>query len=142
MPAGGNSAITGLRALQNRLIVFKDNSIHTVDTLGIDTFESHLRVNVGVQDQRTIQPYEDRLIFANKTGVWMFDGLQAVNISEEKVGSYYLQQMKQYKKEWTMCSAIFEDYYILCAYDVSGDIIVLKDCRAHSPFFFVLLHLL
>lgn len=80
--------VVGMELLANLdIALFKQNSIQQLDTQtgGVFDFVS----GVGCVSRRSIVNFRDKIIFASRNGVYVFDGTRAINISDGQIKSLY-----------------------------------------------------
>lgn len=131
IPTPKNKPIKKLSAFNNRLYVIKEDSVHSVDVLGVDRFKVDYKDDVGTIDGRSVAQYESYLLWANTDGVYQFDGNQAINISEDKIGTDWRQDLSAYAPTWTVAGAVFGDYYVVSVIDASS--VNIRTWMVHIP---------
>jgi hypothetical protein len=83
---GDGDVITCLRHLYDDLIVFKGRSIHIFRGNGIDDFSLYeLEPNIGCAGPRAATAYLNKMYFVSEEGLFEFNGVKAVNISDERI---------------------------------------------------------
>jgi len=115
---GLGSEITGLAENNNRLIVFKEGSMHRWDESSLVTVSS----TIGTPTHRSIQTIDRQTFFFHRgrvPGVYLYDGRSPVLISK-KVEAY-LQNMSStnYENVWSMADD--QKYYLWIGNVSEGD---------------------
>lgn len=88
IPSGDGDTGTGLYSLSNSLYVFQRNAIWRLYGNSPANFElRNVSNEVGLLDKRTLVEWNDVLIFLSDYGIYIFDGSNLKNISEDKVST-------------------------------------------------------
>ena len=83
---GDGDRITNLMEYQNALLVFKNRSIHVLRGTNLDDFRSEtLEHSVGCVGPFAAKEFGGYVYFVSQKGLYQFNGLRAVNISEGKI---------------------------------------------------------
>lgn len=114
-------AITKLIGLNGQLCIVKERSIlmMTVAAKRVNWRVSQ-RASVGTQDGRSVALYEDSIVFANRKGVYKFDGATLSDLSSEHIGRLWRTVTQGYDGGWDLVGTVFEDYYIVSIADEDG----------------------
>lgn len=112
---GVGPEITGLAENNNRLIVFKDSSMHRWDETSLTTISS----TIGTPAPRSIQTIDRFTFFFNRTGIYMYDGRSPVLISKKV--EEYIKNMSaaNYTSVWSIADD--KKYYCWIGNVTEGD---------------------
>lgn len=116
VPAGKGDTITGIYSFGNALFVFQRKAIYAIYGNSPANFELRNITNeTGMIDKRTLVEYEDFLVFLSDSGVYMFDGSNLKNISDNKVNSL----IDTWASKTTPVATQWDNKYLI-AYTPSG----------------------
>ena len=132
VPTGDDSNITALSSIDDKLLIFKRDSILAMQVVADPLQWSVKRVaELGTLDHRSIGRWKDGIVFANQTGVWYFNGYDMVSLSDD-IQDDYEQALRSgstgneyYSNDWRLVGEVYGDYYFLFIRD--GD----EDCGEH-----------
>lgn len=121
LPDDTASKVVGLSSLNSSLVVFKERSIFAIKIANNAPTEwvASQRAAIGTLDQRSIARWQDRLLFANRKGIYSFDGFDVRELSE-KVRDLWEPVLSKWKNSWFITGSVYENYYIVTVMDESG----------------------
>ena len=83
---GDGDRITNLMVYQDALLIFKNRSIHVLRGTNLDDFRSEtLEHNVGCTGPFAAREFGGYVYFVGQKGLYQFNGLKAINISDGKI---------------------------------------------------------
>jgi hypothetical protein len=117
-----NDRITGLANIGKYGAIFKTHSLHLIETIGKGKFDQKPRASVGTLDQRSIAKYDDKLIFAGDDGIHMFNGSDAISLTENKIDKYWRDLVADWEYQqaiegWRITGVVVDDYYMVSVYN-------------------------
>lgn len=112
--AGGIAPITALAGLQNALAIFKENELWALYGNDPTNFVLKKIADVGTWSNGSVQVYQNMVVFASRTGIMAFDGVNVTPLSPE-LGSYWQDGVKTSTKQ--MRSMIHRDHYFITVPD-------------------------
>lgn len=111
---GVNSPITGLCPAYNALLVFKENETFGIYGNTTDTFNVQKLEDDGALSAGSIQAYGGGVLWAGRTGIFFYDGVQTTNIVAGTLGNWYKDLVRVIDPtKYRMWSAIARDHYFL-----------------------------
>lgn len=117
IPAGNGDTGTGLYALGNALFVFQRRAIWAIYGNSPANFELRNITNeIGMINKRTLVEYNDVLLFLSDSGVYMFDGSNLKNISDDVVNS----TIEAWANQTSPVATLWDNKYII-GYTPGGD---------------------
>ena len=124
LPDDSASRVVGLTNLGSSLVVLKERSIFTVKIAngGPTDWVASQRAAIGTIDQRSVAQWREKLIFANRKGVYAFDGYDVQELSES-ISEIWEPIMANWSSSWFISGAVFEDYYLINILDSGGDLL-------------------
>jgi hypothetical protein len=88
IPSGKGDTGTGLYSLNNSLYIFQRRAIWRLYGNSPGNFElRNVSNEIGMIDKRTLVEWNDLLIFLSDLGVYLFDGSNLKNVSENKINT-------------------------------------------------------
>lgn len=78
---GANTPITNIVALNNGLVIFKENELWMLVGQDENSFALRKIANIGLLHAMGVQQYGDAIVFASKTGIFKFDGITLTNLT-------------------------------------------------------------
>ena len=132
-------AITGLAAVRNALLVFSTGHTDYITgsippgTQGFDMSANPLG-DVGCSDARTIDHWQDNIIFANQQGVYMTNGAAFRSLTEPPelgnlgIGAYWRSLLADYTSSWQISGGTLSDWYIITIRDDSDTLVETLAC--------------
>jgi hypothetical protein len=116
IPSGEGDLGTGLYSLNNSLYVFQRRAIWRLYGNSPANFELRNVTNeIGMIDRKTLVEWNDLLIFLSDFGVYLFDGSNLKNVSENKVNSI----IATWANKTSPCAVLWDNRYII-SYTPSG----------------------
>lgn len=137
VPSSGNqphTAIIGLVACYNSLLVLKRNEAFAIYGKSSDTFT--LR---GVGDDGTISTmsavqYQNGAVWAGYGGIYYYDGAAVQNIIENNLGDYWRTLIKDFDSEKQRAwGFVYRDHYVLFLEAVSSNVPIIKGATTTYP---------
>lgn len=124
---GVNSPIKALMPAYNALVVFKENETFGVFGSSPTQFEVRKIEDDGTLGGMSAQPYGGGVIWAGREGIHFFDGIQAENISQPKLGDFYKNLIRGFDPTtYRMWSMMMRDHYFLFIESATPNIAVIK----------------
>lgn len=137
-PARGGSetlpitqSIRAMRELDGNLVIFTRGQIHVLQiSADVNDWSRQQRASVGTVYPNSIVEYENSLIFANKEGVYRFNGYETVSLTEDAIGQFYRSKFYQQvtaaddnenPPEQVVVGFLYGDYYVLSFNSVTGE---------------------
>jgi hypothetical protein len=110
---GTNTGIRALVPTLNSLLVLKDDEAHAV-TGSYGAYTLNKIGDDGTLCGMSAAAWGGGAVWAGRTGVWMYDGLQAVNITENTLGDFYKAAIRDFgsnvDRAWAF---VHRDHYIV-----------------------------
>lgn len=117
IPSGQDDIGTALYSINGYLFVFQHNALWELSGTSPANFElRNISNEVGLISRRTLVEYDRYLIFLSSAGVYMFDGSQLVNVSNDRVSS----DINSWSNVTSPAATVWQDKYIL-SYTKSGE---------------------
>ena len=111
---GVNSPITALCPAYNALLVFKENETFGIYGNTPDTFNVQKLEDDGALSTGSVQAYGGGVLWAGRTGIFFYDGVQTTNIVAGTLGNWYKDLVRVINpQQYRMWSMIARDHYFL-----------------------------
>jgi hypothetical protein len=131
---GVNSPIKAIMPAYNALVVFKENETFGVFGSSPTQFEVRKIEDDGTLGGMSVQAYGGGVIWAGREGIHFFDGIQAENISNPKLGDYYKNMIRSFNPTThRMWSMMMRDHYFLFIENAQPNIPVIKGTSSSTP---------
>lgn len=131
---GVNSPIKALCPAYNALVVFKENETFGIFGSSPTQFEVRKIEDDGTLGGMSVQPYGGGVIWAGREGIHFFDGIQADNISNPKLGDYYKNLIRSFDPtKFRLWSMMMRDHYFLFIEDALPNRPVIKGTTSSTP---------
>jgi hypothetical protein len=131
---GVNSPIKAIVPSYNALVVFKENETFGVFGSSPTQFEVRKIEDDGTLGGMSVQAYGGGVIWAGREGIHFFDGIQAENISQPKLGDYYKNMIRSFDPtRYRMWSMMMRDHYFLFIENAQPNIPVIKGTTSSTP---------
>jgi hypothetical protein len=100
--------IRGLMASQSALLIFKEDETYGLFGTTSDTWTPRRLADDGCLSNHTVWAYQGSAIWAGKRGIYIYDGVETQNITENSLGSFYADALRAVNHEasraWAMVS--------------------------------------
>lgn len=117
IPSGKGDTGTGLYSLNNTLYVFQRRAIWRIYGNSPANFELRNVTNeIGMIDKRTLVEWGDLLVFLSDKGVYLFDGSNLKNVSENMVNN----QINTWANKTSPVATLWGNTYLLAYTPASG----------------------
>lgn len=131
---GVNAPITGLCPAYNALLVFKENETFGIYGNTTDTFNVQKLEDDGALSAGSIQAYGGGVLWAGRTGIFFYDGVQTTNIVAGTLGNWYKDLVRVIDPtKFRMWSMIARDHYLLFLEFCNPTVPVVKGTTSSSP---------
>lgn len=131
---GANSPIKAIMPAYNALVVFKENEAFGVFGSSPTQFEVRKVEDDGTLGGMSVQSFGGGVIWAGREGIHFFDGIQAENISQPKLGDYYKNMIRSFDPTtYRMWSMMERDHYFLFIESTQPNIPIIKGPISQTP---------
>lgn len=121
--------VLGLATVRNMILVFEEGQTERIrgdiipGVVGSDIVVEPL-LSIGCADPASIAVTVDYCIFANNQGIYLCDGIGAVNLAEQcGMLSYWRWKIPNYNAGWNIAGALFKDWYVFSVMDSTSLVI-------------------
>jgi hypothetical protein len=129
-----NEPIRGAQAAYNGLCVFKENETFLITGSSPSSFGVRKLEDDGVLATGSIQPYAGGVIWAGREGIHLYDGIQAENLTAQKLGDYWKNTIRTFDPtKYRMWSMVDRDHYFLFIESVAPTVAVVKGNVSTTP---------
>jgi hypothetical protein len=131
---GVNAPVTGLCPAYNALLVFKENETFGIFGNTTSTFNVQKIEDDGALSAGSIQNFGGGVLWAGRTGIFFYDGVQTTNIVAGSLGNWYKDLVRGINpKKNRMWSAMSRDHYFLFLEQASSSVPVIKGITSSTP---------
>jgi hypothetical protein len=106
--------ITGMVATSSCLLITKQDETYGVFGSDPSNFQVKKICDDGAISNMTIQPWNEGVIWAGMKGIWFWDGSEATNIIEDRIGDYYQKSLETLdpaeRSAWAM---VYKNNYVV-----------------------------
>jgi len=125
--SGVNSPITALCPAYNALIVFKENETFGIYGDTSTTFNVQKIEDDGAMSVGSVQAYGGGVLWAGRTGIYFYDGVQTTNIVAGSLGNWYKDLVRSINpRKYRMWSMMMRDHYFLFLEQANPTVPVVK----------------
>lgn len=132
--SGVQSPITGMCPAYNALVVFKENETfgifgNTESTFNVQKIEDDGTIATG-----SVQAYGGGVLWAGRTGIYFYDGVQTTNIVAGTLGNWYKDLVRVIDPtKYRMWSMMARDHYFLFLEFCNPTVPVVKGSASSTP---------
>lgn len=131
---GVNSPIKAICPAYNALVVFKENETFGVFGSSPTQFEVRKIEDDGTLGGMSVQQYGGGVIWAGREGIHFFDGIQADNLSNAKLGDYYKNMIRSFDPtKYRLWSMMMRDHYFLFIENTVPNTPIIKGSVSSTP---------
>lgn len=131
---GANTPIKSLMPAYNALLVIKDTETFGIFGTSKTTFQTRKIEDDGTLSGMSVQPYGGGVIWAGRNGVYFYDGIQATNLTEPKLGDFYKNALRSFDPaKYRMWSMVVRNHYFLFMESVATSIPIVKGLTSVTP---------
>lgn len=131
---GANSPIKAIMPAYNSLLVFKENETFGVFGASPTQFEVRKVEDDGTLGGMSVQSYGGGVIWAGREGIHFYDGIQAENVTQPKLGDYYKNMIRAFDPtKYRMWSMMIRDHYFLFIENAQPTRAVVKGAVSSTP---------
>lgn len=131
---GVNGPLKALSPAYNALLCFKDNEVFGIFGTSSSTFNVKKVEDDGVFSGMSVQSYGGGVIWAGRQGIHFYNGIQATNITQPKLGDFYKNMIRNLSPDtYRMWSMIARDHYFLHIEQVQPNVPVIKGSTSVTP---------
>lgn len=113
-PAGVATPIVAMSPTPSSLLILKESEAYALFGQSTSQFAVSPVSTDGTLSPMSVQPWNGLVVYAGRQGIYMFDGQEAVNITQESLGWYYQESVKDFDTtKHRMWSMIARDHYFL-----------------------------
>lgn len=132
--SGVNSPIKAIVPAYNSLLVFKENETFGIFGSSPTQFSVKKIDDDGTLSGMSCQPYGGGVLWAGRSGIHFFDGIQAENLTATKLGDYYKNMVRSFDPtKYRMWSMIQRDHYFLFIESATPSVGVTKGSVSVTP---------
>lgn len=132
--SGVNTPIKQLMPAYNALMVFKDTETFGIFGNTPTTFQAKKIEDDGTLSGMSVQPYGGGVIWAGRSGVHFYDGIQASNLTQTSLGDYYKTAVRSFDpNKYRMWSMLNRDHYFLFMENATPNVAVIKGTVSTTP---------
>jgi hypothetical protein len=129
-----NSPVISICPAYNSLVAFKENETFGIFGSSPSNFNVKKIDDDGTLSGMSVQSYGGGVIWAGRTGIHFFDGIQADNITADKLGDYYKNMIRSFDPTtYRMWSMMSRDHYFLFIENASPSVGVTKGTSTSTP---------
>lgn len=85
----GPSGIKALAPSESMLLVMKEEETYGISGTDVDSYQADRLLADGALSAMCVVPYENGCVWAGKKGIYLFDGRQVTNITDNNLGTFY-----------------------------------------------------
>ena len=127
-------AIRALIPTYNALLVLKDTESFAVYGSSPDSFSAKKLEDDGTLSTMSIQSYGGGAIWAGRTGIYYYDGVQVTNMTASKLGAVYENTMRTFDPtRYRMWSMLVRGHYMLHVEKINPTINITKGNVVTTP---------
>lgn len=131
---GANQPIQSLQTAYNALLIHKEAETYALYGNSPTTFNVKKLTDDGTLSGMSVQPWSGGVIWAGRNGIHFYDGIQAENIVQDKLGDYWKSSIRSFNPAtWRMYSAIVRDHYVLFIENLAPTVGVVKGTASTIP---------
>lgn len=128
------SPIMGLMAGVNSLLICKEDETFALVGQDETQFEVHKVWNDGTLSCMSMQQWRDEVIFAGRSGIYVWDGTQVSDLVVGTLGREYHNAVKNFDPTtYRMWSSVIRDHYFLFIENVTPQISVTRGASTTTP---------
>lgn len=132
--ANYSSPLTGMAPAYNALLVFKENETFGIFGNSPSTFNVQKIEDDGALNAGSIQSYGGGVLWAGRTGIFFYDGVQATNIVAGTLGNWWKELVRTVDPtKYRMWSAMARDHYFLFLEQANPTVPIVKGNVTSSP---------
>lgn len=131
-PAGVATPIVAMAPTPDSLLILKESEAYALFGQTTEQFSINPVSTDGCLSPMSVQPWNGLVIYAGRQGIYMYDGQQAINVTQQNLGWFYQSSVKNFDaSKYRMWSMIDRDHYVLFIENVTPPIPVLKGTVTH-----------
>lgn len=131
-PAGVATPIVAMAPTPASMLILKENEAYALFGQTTSQFAINPVASDGCLSPMSVQSWNGLVVYAGRQGIYMFDGQQAVNVTEQTLGWFYQSSVKGFDaSKYRMWSMIDRDHYFLFIEQVTPPVPVLKGTVSH-----------
>lgn len=128
-----SSSIRNIVPTLNSLLVLKETEAFGIFGDDDANFELRRIADDGTLSAMSVQAWNGDVLYAGRTGIWLYDGQSAENITINTLGDYYNTAVRTFDPStYRMWSALINDYYFLFIENATPNVSVVKNNVATS----------
>jgi hypothetical protein len=129
-----NSPIKAMVPAYNSLLIIKESETYALFGESPDSFEVRKIADDGVLCGMSAQPYKGGVVYAGREAIYWYDGVEAQNISQDKLGEFYKQCVSTFDPEtFRMWGMTYRDHYFLHIESVTPPFGVTRGNSSTTP---------
>lgn len=129
-----NEPVRAIVPAFNSLLVLKDHEAFAIYGNSPSNFSVRKVGDNGTLSTMSAVGYEGGVIWAGRDGIFVYDGIEATNITEQTLGPWYKEAVRSFdsktKRAWAF---IHRDHYVLFIESVTPDNGPIKGVSSQSP---------
>lgn len=126
-PAGVSTPIVAMAPTPASLLILKEHEAYALFGQTTAQFQIAPVSSDGCLSPMSVQTWNGLVVYAGRQGIYMFDGQEAINITEDSLGWYYRSCVESFNTaQYRMWSLIDNDHYLLFIEAVNPPIPVMK----------------
>jgi hypothetical protein len=131
---GVNAPLKALVPAYNALLAFKDNEVFGIFGSSPSTFNVKKVEDDGCFSGMSVQAYGGGVLWAGRQGIHFYNGIQATNITQPKLGDFYKNMIRGLNPDtYRMWSMVARDHYFLHIEFVQPNVPVIKGSISTTP---------
>lgn len=125
-PAGTATPIVAMVPTPSSLLILKENEAYGLFGQTTAQFQTVPVSTDGCLSAMSVQTWNGLAVYAGKQGIYMYDGQEAVNVTQERLGWYYQTALGGFDStKHRMWSMIDRDHYLLFIESVTPPVPIL-----------------
>lgn len=118
----------------NNLVIFKERAVYAVYGDNEEDFAVRKLADDGTLSAMSVVPFESGVIWAGRNGIYFWDGVEPISLTEDRLGRYYHELVNSFDpKTYRMWATIHQDHYLLHIERVTPPIPVVKGNVSATP---------
>lgn len=131
---GVDSPIKAIIPAYNSMLVLKEKEAFVLVGNNANNFQLRKLSDDGILSGMSAVSYEGGVIWAGREGIYLYDGVEATNIVEENLGTYYAESVKGFDpRTYRMWGMVHRDTYFLHIERVTPTVAVVKGNVSNTP---------
>jgi len=129
-----SSPIKAMVPANNSLLILKENETFALFGDQPESFEIRRISDDGVLCGMSAVPYNEGVLYAGRDAIYFYDGVEAQNISKDKLGEFYKQCVKTFDPEtYRMWGMVERDHYFLHIEHITSPVNTVRKNTVTTP---------